>query len=116
MTHPLTGVLEEISVVREQVQAPWFRKHADQWMQAIRDQIAADLASVDCLQRLDAKADEIKAAKDALCTTMGIDLGTDMVVLLQTADVVFKGFVGLDTCPPDQPDAPDQPHPLEVPA
>lgn len=96
MNHPLTEVIDEISTVRERVQAPWFRAKADKWLQVLTDRVTADLQTVDVLTRLDAKSDAIANAKHSLCETMGIASDTDMVEVLQTAKVTFESFLQLE--------------------
>lgn len=96
MTHPLTPVIEEIETVKGAVKAPWFHKHADEWLRTLGEQVATDLQAVDCLARLDEKTDAIAQAKHSLCAVMGIDPKTDMAEVLKTAEITFRSFLQLE--------------------
>ena len=92
MTHPLTPVIEEIETVKGAVKAPWFHKHADEWLRILGEQVATDLQAVDCLTNLDEKTDAIKAAKESLCRAMGLEPDMPMVELLRTCEVTFQSL------------------------
>ncbi len=95
MQHALVDVIADIQAWAAKSNHQPFKDAAAGWVDAIETQVSGDLQMVDCLERLDSKADAIADAKHLLCETMGLDLDMPMAEVLASCDAVFRGFMGM---------------------
>ncbi len=95
MQHALVDVIADIQAWAAKSNHQPFKDAAAGWVDAIETQVSGDLQMVDCLERLDATTDALRAAKETLCRTMGLEVDMPMLDVLTAADAVFRGLVGI---------------------